>query len=60
MLIASVVTGRTDTRYGFATLVTISLAAAVLTIGWIRHSASHQRAAVDDPAGDRAEMTELI
>ena len=39
MLIASVVTGRTDTRYGFATLVTISLAAAVLAAVWIRAAA---------------------
>ncbi len=64
MLIASVVTGRTDTRYGFATLVTISLAAAVLTIIWIRRSTLHRRIASRDQevrtAGDRPEVTGLI
>ena len=40
MLVTSVVTGRTDTRYGFATLVTISVLAAVLAALWIRRSAS--------------------
>ncbi len=38
MLVTSVVTGRTDTRYGFATLVTISVLAAVLALGWIRRA----------------------
>jgi MFS family permease len=50
MLIASVVTGRTDTRYGFATLVAISLAAAVLTAVWIRRSTIHRRPASHDHA----------
>ncbi|GAB2655977.1 MFS transporter [Kribbella swartbergensis] len=45
MLIASVVTGRTDSRYGFATLAAISLAAAVLTAGWIRRSTLRRRTA---------------
>jgi hypothetical protein len=57
MLIASVVTGRTDIRYGFATLVTISLAAAVLTIIWIRRSAFHRRTAAP---GARREVTGVI
>ncbi|MEJ1105876.1 MULTISPECIES: MFS transporter [unclassified Kribbella] len=43
MLIASVVTGRTDTRYGFATLVAISISAAVLAAIWIRRSTFHRR-----------------
>jgi predicted MFS family arabinose efflux permease len=38
MLVTSVITGRTDTRYGFATLVTISILAAVLAVMWIRRS----------------------
>ncbi|MGY4772960.1 MFS transporter [Kribbella sp. CWNU-51] len=38
MLVTSIVTGRTDTRYGFATLVTISVLAAVLALGWIRRA----------------------
>lgn len=38
MLVTSVVTGRTDTRYGFATLVTVSILAAVLAVVWIRRS----------------------
>ena len=38
MLVTSVVTGRTDTRYGFATLVTISVLAAVLALVWIRRA----------------------
>ncbi|MEV5967921.1 MFS transporter [Kribbella sp. NPDC051952] len=51
MLVTSVVTGRTDTRYGFATLTAISGLAAVLAIVWIRRStfssgsASHQHGA---------------
>lgn len=52
MLVTSVVTGRTDTRYGFATLVTIS----VLAVVWIRRSTAsprQQAAAVTHP-------TELI
>ena len=40
MLVTSVVTGRTDTRYGFATLVTISVLAAVLALIWIRRAQS--------------------
>ncbi|TCO26262.1 putative MFS family arabinose efflux permease [Kribbella steppae] len=48
MLIASVVTGRTDTRYGFATLVAISLAAAVLAAVWIRRSTFPRRPASHD------------
>ncbi|HET6987730.1 MAG TPA: hypothetical protein VFI00_13990, partial [Kribbella sp.] len=43
MLVTSVVTGRTDTRYGFATLVTISVLAAVLGVVWIRRSAGLDR-----------------
>ncbi|WP_328523273.1 MFS transporter [Kribbella sp. NBC_00359] len=38
MLVTSVVTGRTDTRYGFATLVTIGVLAAALALVWIRRS----------------------
>lgn len=38
MLVTSVVTGRTDTRYGFATLTTISVLAAVLAVVWIRRA----------------------
>lgn len=38
MLIASLVTGHTDTRYGFATLVLVSLAAAALAASWIHRS----------------------
>jgi MFS family permease len=51
MLVTSVVTGRTDTRYGFLTLTAISALAAVLAIVWIRRStfsggsASHQHGA---------------
>lgn len=54
MLVTSVVTGRTDTRYGFATLTAISLLAGVLAIVWIRRS-SHSRAELV-----RAEPTGLI
>ncbi|MFG1815303.1 MFS transporter [Kribbella sp. NPDC049174] len=61
MLIASVVTGRTDTRYGFATLVAISLAAAILAAVWIRRSTADRRAAPHGPvAGPRSKVTELI
>jgi MFS family permease len=38
MLVTSVVTGHTDTRFGFATLAAISLLAAVLAVVWIRRS----------------------
>jgi MFS family permease len=38
MLVTSVITGRTDTRYGFATLVSISVLAAVLALIWIRRA----------------------
>ena len=38
MLVTSAVTGRTDTRYGFATLVAISVSAAVLAVVWIRRA----------------------
>ncbi|MGW1339631.1 MFS transporter [Kribbella sp. NPDC002412] len=40
MLLASLVTGRTDTRYGFALLATISIGAAVLVAAWIRRAGS--------------------
>jgi len=40
MLVTSAVTGRTDSRYGFATLVAISVSAAVLAVVWIRRSAT--------------------
>jgi len=48
MLITSVVTGRTDTRYGFATLATISVLAAVLAVIWIRRPTFARRTASDE------------
>jgi MFS-type transporter involved in bile tolerance (Atg22 family) len=45
MLIASVVTGHSDTRYGFATVAVISLLAAGLAAAWIStisRRATHQ------------------
>jgi MFS family permease len=48
MLVTSVVTGRTDTRYGFATLATISVLAAVLAVSWIRRSTVLRRTASHD------------
>ncbi|MFI6680865.1 MFS transporter [Kribbella sp. NPDC050470] len=41
MLLASFVTGRTDTRYGFALLAAINVAAAVLVAAWIRRARSN-------------------
>jgi MFS family permease len=38
MLVTSVVTGHTDTRFGFATLTAVSLLAAVLAVVWIKRS----------------------
>ena len=55
MLVTSVVTGLTDTRYGFATLVTISVLAAVLAAAWIRRSTTSRPIAARRP-----EVTELI
>jgi MFS family permease len=52
MLVTSVVTGRTDTRYGFATLATISVLAAVLAVIWIRRPTFLRRT--------EADLTELI
>ncbi len=57
MLVTSVVTGRTDTRYGFATLVTISILAAVLAVVWIRRSTVLPERRRDRP---RLEPTGLI
>jgi MFS family permease len=51
MLIASVVTGHSDTRYGFATVAVISLLSAGIAAAWI--SASSRR-------GRRPDMTVLI
>ena len=53
MLLTSIVTGRTDTRYGFATLVTISITAALLAVAWIRRtdSALSQKVAAMRTAG---------
>jgi hypothetical protein len=48
MLVTSVVTGRTDTRYGFATLATISVLAAVLAVIWIRRPTFLRRTASHD------------
>ncbi|WP_427896271.1 MFS transporter [Kribbella sp. GL6] len=47
MLIASLVTGRTDTRYGFAVLALIGILSAALAGAWIA-------------AGSRAKVTALI
>ena len=55
MLVTSVVTGRTDARYGFATLVTISVLAAVLAAAWVRRSTTSRPIAARRP-----EVTELI
>jgi MFS family permease len=60
MLVTSVVTGRTDTRYGFATLVAISLLAAVLAAGWIRRSTSSRPAAAHQQEAPHPESTALI
>ncbi|MEU4602728.1 MFS transporter [Kribbella sp. NPDC023972] len=49
MLIASVVTDRSDTRYGFATLMAISVTAAVLAAAWIRRSTVQRRPAAPVP-----------
>jgi MFS family permease len=38
MLVTSAITDRTSTHYGFAALAAISLAAAVLAVGWIRRA----------------------
>jgi MFS-type transporter involved in bile tolerance (Atg22 family) len=57
MLVTSVVTSRTDTRYGFATLAAISITAAVLAAFWIRRptisgaAASREREAATDMTG---------
>jgi MFS family permease len=59
MLVTSVVTDHTDTRFGFATLTAISVLAAVLVLLWIRRSTTR----VDDqPAVARSqpEPTGLI
>ncbi|MEU4195310.1 MFS transporter [Kribbella sp. NPDC026611] len=45
MLVTSLVTDHTDTRYGFATLVTISITAALLALHWIRRSTISRRTA---------------
>jgi MFS-type transporter involved in bile tolerance (Atg22 family) len=55
MLIASVVTGHTDTRFGFATLAVISLLSASLAATWI--STSSRRTASNDP---EPKITALI